>query len=78
MKEYVMQETEEVTAFGSVWRKFEPAKELIRCVDCEWFSPTNAEEGDLSGTCTNDSSPCWDRFVNTTFYCAEGEKRDDD
>ena len=78
MKEYIMQETEEVTAFGSVWRKYEPAKELIRCANCEWFEPNNAEEGDLSGDCENQNSPCWTQPVDAVFYCGCGEKRADD
>ena len=29
-----MQETEEMTTFGSVWKRYEPVAELVRCKDC--------------------------------------------
>ena len=35
MKEFIMQETEEMKTFGSVWKRYEPVAVLVRCKDCK-------------------------------------------
>lgn len=41
MKEYVVKETEEVTVFGNIWRKYEPTFELVRCNKCRFGTVVN-------------------------------------
>ena len=63
MKEYIMQETEEMTTFGSVWKRYEPVAELVRCKDCK-FRYTEC-------CILKDQQPLMD-----TFYCWQGTRED--
>ena len=74
MKEFVMQETEEMTTFGSVWKRYEPVAELVRCKDCiygkqlfpDYISCEISEENE-SG-CHASHKPDW--------FCADGVAKD--
>ena len=61
MKEFVMQETEEMTTFGSVWKRYEPVAELVRCKDCK-FRYTDS-------CITKELLPDY-------FFCWQGTKKD--
>lgn len=63
MKEYIMRETEEQTTFGSVWRRYEPVRELIRCRDCKWYA-------ERISMCDNCGLP-----REQTFFCADGRRK---
>ena len=62
MKEYIMHETEEMTTFGSVWKRYEPVAELIRCKDCKWRYP--------DGNCDYGNK-------DEEWFCADGKRRTD-
>ena len=64
-----MQETEEMTTFGSVWKRYEPVAELIRCKDCKHGRQydSNAIDCEYRELATE---PDW--------FCADGERRTDD
>ncbi len=70
MKEFVMQETEEMTTFGSVWKRYEPVAELVRCKDCKYAAPDMV--------CSHESE--WGNEIsrnrgNPNWYCADGDRR---
>ena len=70
MKEFVMQETEELTTFGSVWKRYEPVAELVRCKKCKHCEyPTSEKEWCKKGHLHGNAE---------TWFCADGERRDDD
>ena len=73
MNEFVMQETEEMTTFGSVWKRYEPVAELVRCKDCKYWSAERI----------NDFNKCR-RWINVgvknfatmgDWFCADGERK---
>ena len=51
---------------------------VVRCKDCGYFQANNAEEGDWSGRCTNVYVPMNGMTVDGWWFCADGERRDDD
>ena len=78
MIEFVMQETEEMTTFGSVWKRYEPVAELVRCKDCEYcYFASNRVQDERSYACGKygiDVTPDW--FC--ADGCADGERSDGD
>lgn len=46
----------------------------VRCKDCRYFEPSNAEEGDNSGYCRNDYAPCQNQTVDAWWFCGSGRK----
>ena len=47
---------------------------VVRCSDCRFWEPENAEEGDSFGRCRNDYAPCQNQQTDMNWYCADGEK----
>lgn len=45
---------------------------VVRCGDCRYWEPNNAEEGDASGTCHYGYSPAGTTDMN--WFCADGER----
>ena len=76
MKEVIMQQTEEMTTFGSVWKRFEPVKELIRCKDCKHGEPCKNGLGEDAIECF-DSDICLEvRCRRPNWFCANGELKE--
>ena len=50
--------------------------EIIRCGNCAYFEPENAEEGDASGHCRNRRSPCENQMTDMMWFCADGEREE--
>ena len=48
---------------------------IVRCGECIWFEPENAEEGDSSGHCRNNYCPCQNQRTDMMWYCADGERK---
>lgn len=46
---------------------------VVRCSDCRFWHPNNAEEGDCSGRCRNNYAPCQNQQTDMTWFCADGE-----
>ncbi len=74
MKEFIMQEIEERTTFGSarkryesVWKRYKPVAELVRCQNCKNGEPGACGYGiDCDGVWHDDD-----------WYCADGKMWDD-
>lgn len=49
---------------------------VVRCSDCRYWEPENAEEGDSYGRCRNNYAPCQNQQTDMTWFCAEGERED--
>lgn len=49
---------------------------VVRCRDCRFWEPENAEEGDTSGRCRNDYAPCQNQQTDMTWFCADGQGRE--
>ena len=47
---------------------------VVRCADCRYWEPENAEEGDCSGRCRNNYAPCQNQQTDMTWFCADGER----
>ena len=47
---------------------------VVRCRDCRFWEPENAEEGDSYGRCRNDYAPCQNKQTDMNWYCADGER----
>ena len=47
---------------------------VVRCRDCRFWKPENAEEGDSYGRCRNNYAPCQNQQTDMTWFCAEGER----
>lgn len=45
---------------------------VVRCENCRFWHPNNAEEGDCSGVCHNIYSPGY--TTDMTWFCADGER----
>jgi hypothetical protein len=45
---------------------------VVRCEDCRYWEPENAEEGDTYGRCMNMYSPAG--MTDMTWFCADGER----
>jgi hypothetical protein len=71
MKEFIMQETEEMTTFGSVWKCYEPVAEIVRCKDCiygdDFDCPAPLPTGYLCQKGHGSHTGEW--------FCADGGKR---
>lgn len=67
MKEYIVQaySQETIDSFDA-----HNAPELIRCKDCKWFEMSRYGE---RGFCKN-----VELIRRTTFYCADGERREEE
>ena len=48
---------------------------VVRCEDCRFWEPENAEEGDTYGRCMNGNSQAG--MTDMTWFCADGERKDD-
>ena len=66
MKEFIMQESEEMTTFGSVWKKYEPVAELVRCKNCKYRESPDG----YALFCSK-----LGRMVDDNWYCGDGERR---
>jgi len=49
---------------------------VVRCSDCRYWEPENAEEGDSYGRCRNDYAPCQNQQTDMNWYCADGEREE--
>ena len=49
---------------------------VVRCSDCRFWEPENAEEGDSYGRCRNDYAPCQNQQTDMDWFCADGERRE--
>lgn len=47
---------------------------VVRCSDCRFWEPENAEEGDAYGRCRNDYAPCQNQQTDMNWFCADGER----
>ena len=65
MKEFVMQETEEMTTFGSVWKRYEPVAELVRCKDCKKRYTVLCIQEEAGNINNQDD-----------WFCADGERKE--
>jgi hypothetical protein len=45
---------------------------VVRCRDCRFWAPENAEEGDSYGRCRNDYAPCQNQQTDMNWFCADG------
>ena len=72
MKEVIMQQTEEMTTFGSVWKRFEPVKELVRCKDCRWWHENPLCKG--MGDCGQANGIA---MKPHDWFCADGKRKED-
>ena len=70
MNEFIMQETEEMTTFGSVWKRYEPVAELIRCKDCKHRG--NSEKCVLSAISEEKDFPLFILDNRGDWFCADG------
>ena len=75
MKEVIMQQTEEMTTFGSVWKRFEPVKELIRCKDCKWRG--NKKKCIVAFVSDKQDFPLSFYDNRGEWFCADGERKED-
>lgn len=50
---------------------------VTRCADCVYWEAENAEEGDSYGRCRNDYAPCQNQQTDMTWFCADGERREE-
>lgn len=48
---------------------------VVRCSDCRFWEPENAEEGDSYGRCRNDYAPCQNQQTDMNWFCADGGRR---
>ena len=46
---------------------------VVRCMDCIFWEPENAEEGDSYGHCRNYYAPCQNQQTDINWFCADGE-----
>lgn len=46
----------------------------VRCQNCRFWEPENAEEGDSYGRCRNDYAPCQNQQTDMNWFCADGER----
>lgn len=46
---------------------------VVRCMDCIYWQPNNAEEGDYSGYCRN-RAECENQLTDATFFCGSAER----
>lgn len=49
---------------------------VVRCLDCRFWEPENAEEGDSYGHCRNDYAPCQNQQTDMNWFCADGEREE--
>lgn len=49
---------------------------VVRCSDCRFWEPENAEEGDSYGRCRNDYAPCQNQQTDMDWFCADGEREE--
>ena len=64
-----MQETEEMTTFGSVWKRYEPVAEVVRCKDCIYWQDNNGGYPHIGCKWREDETPDPDDF------CSAGERK---
>ena len=63
-----------VDAVGIIGEMFKSGQisEVVRCKDCVYFDPENAEEGDSYGRCRNNYAPCQNQQVEMMWFCGDG------
>lgn len=49
---------------------------VVRCRDCVYWEPNNAEGGDASGRCRNSYRTCDGQQTDMTWFCADGERKE--
>lgn len=49
---------------------------VVRCRDCRFWEPENAEEGDSYGRCRNNYAPCQNQQTEMNWFCADGEREE--
>lgn len=47
---------------------------VVRCADCRYWEPENAEEGDYSGHCRRSFGICYGQITDASWFCADGER----
>lgn len=47
---------------------------VVRCRDCRFWEPENAEEGDSYGYCQKPWGTCKSRQTDMNWFCADGER----
>ena len=84
MAEFIMQETEEMKTFGSVWKRYEPVAVLVRCKDCkhrpkEPDLETYKSSFDLEFPDSRCPCECADGFYSwypdDNWFCGNGERK---
>ena len=50
--------------------------EVVRCADCVWWEPENAEGVNIYGRCRNNYAPCQNQQTDTMWFCADGKEKD--
>lgn len=50
---------------------------VVRCAECVYWVPDNFEEGDSYGRCRNDYAPCQNQQTDMTWFCADGEEKEE-
>ena len=47
---------------------------VVRCADCRYWEPENAEEGDYSGHCKRSFGIFYGQITDASWFCADGER----
>ena len=47
---------------------------VVRCADCRYWEPENAEKGDYSGYCKRSFGICYGQVTDASWFCADGER----
>lgn len=47
---------------------------VVRCRDCRFWEPENAEEGDSYGYCQKPWGTCKSQQTDMNWFCADGER----
>jgi hypothetical protein len=47
---------------------------VVRCSDCRFWEPENAEEGDSYGYCQKPWGTCKSQQTDMNWFCADGER----
>jgi hypothetical protein len=62
-------------AVNALERQDDPDRvRVVRCSDCRYWEPENAEEGDYSGHCKRSFGICYGQVTDAIWFCADGER----